>query len=131
MAGYSEKPLQQKLGITESQSLLFIQAPKEYFLTLGELPHSCKLPHTQADFIHIFVTSKTELETLALDVVKTLAKDGMIWISWPKKTARSIVTSDITEQDLRDIFLPLGLVDVKVCAVTEIWSGLKFVWRKS
>lgn len=131
MAGYSEKPLQQKLGITESQSLLFIQAPKEYFLTLGELPLSRKLPNTQADFIHIFVTSKTELETLALDVVKTLAKDGMIWISWPKKSARSIVPSDITEQDLRDIFLPLGLVDVKVCAVTEIWSGLKFVWRKS
>ena len=131
MAGYSEKSLQQKLGITNRQSMLFLQAPKEYFATLGVLPKSVKLPHEKADFIHLFVTSRHELESFTQTVIRSLAIGGMLWVSWPKKSARSIIPSDITEQDLRDAFLPLGVVDVKVCTVTELWSGLKFVWRKS
>lgn len=129
MAGYSEKTLLDKLGIKSDQSILFVNAPEEYFTALGSLPQSLKLPNQQADFIHAFYTDKDNLASDAPLLANTLAKKGTLWASWPKKSQKSI-TSDLTEQDFRDLLLPFGLIDVKVCAVTDVWSGLKFVWRK-
>jgi hypothetical protein len=130
MSGYSSKSLLDKLGIKSEMSLLFINAPQEYFDVLGELPKSTKLPHEKADFIHAFYTKKSEfIKDISL-LIKTESKNGFLWVSWPKK-AQNLILSDLTEQDFRDALLPYGLVDVKVCAVTDVWSGLKFVWRKS
>jgi hypothetical protein len=129
MAGYSQKPLSEKLGIEPGASLLFINAPEEYFDSLGALPKSAKLPSEKSDFIHAFFTELDDLQQQSNKLVQNLAEGGMLWISWPKKSQK-ILSTTITEQDLRDIFLPLGVVDVKVCAVTDIWSGLKFSWHK-
>lgn len=130
MAGYSDKPLKEKLGLQEDMSTFFSHAPTEYFEALGQR-HLTHRPDDDGvfDFIHAFFTDKAQLEASSHILVSKLAEDGMLWVSWPKKP--SGVMTDITEQDLRDFLLPLGVVDTKVCAVTEVWSGLKFVWRKS
>lgn len=132
MAGYSGKPLLQKLGIKPGQTVYFKNAPDEYFVELGELPSGvfrAKKLNRPVDFMHCFYTEAQDLKKDKLAFKQYLELNGMLWISWPKQASK--VKTDITEQTLRDILLPMNLVDIKVAAVTEVWSGLKFVWRKS
>ena len=135
MAGYSDKSLKEKLGLTDEMSTLFMKAPAEYFAELGRRNAPYDDVDGEYDFIHAFYTSKEDLSNYADILISKLSDHGMLWISWQKLSTQKdksldIDAVDITEQDLRDILLPKGLVDVKVCAVTEVWSGLKFVWRK-
>lgn len=130
-AGYSGTPLLQKLGIKPKTRIRFINEPAHLADLLGPLPPDCTLVESRAtavDFIHCFVTQKPRLLALLPGLMNKLARDGMIWISWPKKASK--VQTDITEDVVREIALPLGLVDVKVCAIDEVWSGLKLVIRK-
>jgi hypothetical protein len=136
-AGYSGTPLPQKLGLKDGQRALFISLPP----TLNELRVSRHFSEmAQAgwetwqdgnpgyDFIHGFTASRGALEGNAKPLMDSIARDGMIWISWPKKASK--VETDITEDVIRDVVLPIGLVDVKVAAVDAVWSGLKLVIRK-
>lgn len=130
MAGYSRTPLIKKLGIKEGLKVAILNPPANYGETLGELPAGISVTKTLADpldFIHYFTTSR---ETLAAEfplLKQTLTPAGMLWISWPKRSAK--VPTDLTEDIIRAIGLENGLVDVKVVAVDEVWSGLKFVYR--
>ncbi len=128
MSSYSDKSLKDKLGLKDGMSTYFAHAPAEYFATLGER-HLTHRPDEEGmyDFIHAFFTEKEQMSASSLILVSKLADKGALWVSWPKKSSGE--STDITEQDLRDIFLPLGVVDVKVVAITDVWSGLKFVWR--
>ena len=128
MAGYSDKSLVNKLGLKPDMTTMFLHAPDEYYEALGITVQLSDVE--QYEFMHAFYTDESRMAKEAPILVRNLAGKGMLWISWPKKSAQKIVPSDITEQDLRDIFLPLGVVDTKVCAVTDAWSGLKFTWRK-
>ena len=131
MAGYSGKPLVKKLGIREGTKLFLVNAPKKYLKLVSPLPEGLKVMSRIADgtdVVHIFSTKEVHLtKTLRASFCK-LKQDGMIWISWPKKSAK--VPTDITEDTIRKVALPLGLVDIKVCAVNDVWSGLKLVIRK-
>ncbi len=129
MAGYSGTPLIKKLGIKPGMKLMLINAPKNY-MELLEQDVSEQLTNkiAEADFIHVFAVSKKELEQQFLKTIAN-AKDGlMIWVSWYKKSAG--MQTDITEDTIREIVLPMGWVDIKVCAVSDLWSGLKIVKRK-
>jgi hypothetical protein len=135
-AGYSPAPLLQKLGIKAGQRAAFINAPQHYGELLGPLPEGISFParaetEGSLDFVHIFCFQRSELSEQLARYKSSIFPAGVIWVSWPKKNAvkRLGINSDITEDSIRDIALPLGLVDVKVCAVDEIWSGLKLVWR--
>ena len=131
MAGYSGTPLVKKLGLTAGQRALVEGAPADYRALLGPFPDGVEFAARlsgRLDFIHLFVTDQSQLRERLPACLHKLAPDGMIWISWPKKAAN--VETDITEDTIREIALPLGLVDVKVCAVDETWSGLKLVIRK-
>ena len=136
-SGYSGTRLAQKLGLKDGQRVLFIAMPA----SLNELRVSRNFREmAQAgwetwqdgdpgyDFIHGFTASRAVLEDNARPLMDSIARDGTIWISWPKKASK--VMTDITEDVIRDVVLPIGLVDVKVAAVNEIWSGLKLVIRK-
>ena len=131
MAGYSGTPLPQKLGIKPKAEVITIHAPAYYRRLLGKLPASVKFStsvKTGAEFVHLFATRRSEL-TRQLSILRRKISDaGTIWVSWPKKSAG--VETDITEDTIREIALPLGLVDVKVCAVDETWSGLKLMIRR-
>ena len=131
MAGYSGTPLVKKLGIREGTKLFLANAPKEYLKLVSPLPEGVKIASRisgDTDIVHIFSTKEDHLtKTLRASLAK-LKQDGMIWVSWPKKSAK--VPTDITEDTIRKLALPLGLVDVKVCAVDDVWSGLKLVIRK-
>lgn len=132
MAGYSSKPLIDKLGIKKGQLVYFKDAPEEYYSNLGPLPDGiflAKKLNRPVDFMHFFYTDAEKLIKDTTLFKQYLEKNGMLWISWPKKASK--VPTDITEQTLRDILLPLSLVDIKVIAINEVWSGLKFVWRKT
>ena len=136
-AGYSGTPLLKKLGYTSDQTAALIDAPKALrphlaaaeFKALSDAAIDAvgglKGP---LDAVHAFATERAKLKRALPQLMKRLAPDGMIWISWPKKAAK--VETDITEDVIRAEALPLGLVDVKVCAVDETWSGLKLVIRK-
>ena len=130
MPGYSGTPLPKKLGIKDGLHVSFIDAPSD---VLGELRASleqcetAKGSRTPLDFAMLFTKSSTALKKEFPRVAKSLAPAGMLWVSWPKKS--SGVPTDLTENVIREIGLAAGLVDVKVCAVTDIWSGLKFVRR--
>jgi hypothetical protein len=131
MAGYSETPLPQKLGIKTGMRLFVINAPKNYRMLLGKLPDAVAFanrPGRGAQFVHLFITRRNELEKRLPQLRKQLADDGTLWISWPKKAAG--MESNVTEDVIRTVALPLGLVDVKVCAVDELWSGLKLMIRR-
>lgn len=133
MAGYSQRPLAAKLGLKDGQHVAFSDIP-------DHLPDIAGFPgfatHENAvvsgprdrDYIHVFVRQLQHLAHLLPILQERLKADGLLWISWPKKASK--VPTDITEGRLREMFLPLQLVDVKVCAIDEVWSGLKFVWRK-
>jgi hypothetical protein len=129
-AGYSGTPLPQKLGIKPASTAGLIGAPDDFQKTLGDLPAGAKLvraPKAPVDLVVWFTTSR---QALAGNLARNakLAGPGGLWIAWPKKT--SGVPSDLTEDVLREVILPTGLVDVKVCAIDQTWSGLKFLRRR-
>jgi hypothetical protein len=129
MAGYSGTPLIKKLGIKPGSNIVFVNAPSGYAQEL-DLPTDVTINSRSAkpiDFAQLFVKREKELLTKFPEYARRLQPSGMLWVSWPKKT--SGVPTDLTENIVRDIGLNGGLVDVKVCAVDEVWSGLKFVFR--
>jgi hypothetical protein len=131
MAGYSGTPLPQKLGIKSGTRIITIAAPENYRLLLGNLPDDVEFSNRApagAHFIHFFVKRRSDLEKQLPRLRKTLADEGTLWVSWPKKSAQ--IETDVTEDVIRAVALPLGLVDVKVCAVDETWSGLKLMIRR-
>jgi hypothetical protein len=130
MAGYSGTPLAQKLGIKPDSIFLAVGAPDGYLSLLEPIPSGVEFTTRltkSTDIVHLFTTSKQELEGLLKKYRTKLKSNGTVWVSWPKKAAK--VETDITEDVIREVALPLGFVDVKVCAVDEIWSGLKLVIR--
>src|SRR5260221_14044940 len=129
MAGYSGTPLVKKLGIKPGSNIAFISAPSGYANEL-DLPPDVTINSRLGkplDFAQLFVTSEKELKEKFSASANRLHAAGMLWVSWPKK--RSGVTTDLSENIVRDIGLAAGLVDIKICAVDEVWSGLKFVFR--
>jgi len=130
MPGYSGTPLPKKLGIKPGFRVRLIDAPADVLAALSAPLAGCEIARdgkSALDFAMIFTYSKTALEKEFKSISKILAPAGMLWVSWPKKS--SGVTTDLDENIVREIGLAAGLVDVKVCAVTEVWSGLKFVRR--
>ena len=130
-AGYSGTPLAQKLGLKAGMRAWFQDVPDGVQAAIDrEAPaiERLDLPEPPVEFAHIFVTSCALLDCELRMLLPLLDPAGMIWVSWPKKASK--VPTDITEDVIREIALPLHLVDVKVCAVDEIWSGLKLVIRK-
>jgi hypothetical protein len=132
MAGYSGTPLAKKLGVAEGSRLFLSGAPDHYLdLFGGRLPDRAQVVSyldARTDVAHVFETDRARLAKMLRAALPKLKPDGMIWVSWPKKASK--VPTDITEDTIRRIALPLGLVDVKVCAVDDVWSGLKLVIRK-
>ncbi|MFZ0289174.1 MAG: DUF3052 family protein [Candidatus Sulfotelmatobacter sp.] len=129
MPGYSGTPLPKKLGIKPGFRVQFWNAPAEVLAELSEALAGCKIlkQGDALDFSMLFTKSRAELMKEFSRMAKLLSPAGMLWVSWPKKS--SGVETDVDENVVREIGLKAGLVDVKVCAVTEVWSGLKFVWR--
>jgi hypothetical protein len=130
MAGYSGTPLAKKLGIKPGTKLFTVAAPGHYDELLAPLPDGVKRVRKldDADVAHFFVTARARLDKELRAAMSKMQQDAAIWISWPKKSSK--VETDITEDTVREVALPLGLVDIKVCAVDEVWSGLKLVIRK-
>lgn len=131
-AGYSGTPLAKKLGIKASSRILLVGAPDDYARLVAPLPEGAEFRRSagpDVDIAHVFVTRKDVLATHLVALRKTLAPDAAVWVSWPKKSSR--VRTTVTEDVIRELALPLGFVDVKVCAVTDVWSGLKLVVRKA
>ena len=131
-AGYSGTPLPRKLGIREDSRVLLIGAPRGYPATLGPLPGGVRFERRASagvDLAQLFVTRREDLARHLRALRKTLRPDTVLWISWPKRS--SGVATTITEDVVRELALPLGFVDIKVCAVDEVWSGLKLVVRRS
>lgn len=130
-AGYSGTPLLGKLGVAAGTAIVAIGAPRHYAELLGPLPVGARIttrvPRTPA-FVHVFATSRATLSTHLQKLRTVIGADGVVWVSWPKKA--SAVATDITEDTIRQVALPLGFVDVKVCAVDATWSGLKLVIRR-
>lgn len=130
MAGYSKTPLHKKLGLKDKTKAIFLDCP-EYYKSLFEAWPSVieqQLNKGSVDFIHYFTKSKEELSTTFPLLKNNLNKTGILWISWPKKSAK--VQTDLDGNIVRSLGLETGLVDVKVCAIDDTWSGLKFVYRK-
>lgn len=129
--GYSGTPLAKKLGIREASRVLILNAPADYSAVLEPLPAGVKF-HSRAgtavDIAQLFVTRREELARQLKTLRRKLRADAALWVSWPKQAAR--VPTTVTEDVVREVALPLGFVDVKVCAVTDVWSGLKLVVRK-
>jgi hypothetical protein len=131
MAGYSGTPLLQKLGINPGHRISSVNAPAEFEEELGPLPEGATYVSATAksvDVIVCFARSKANYQKQLPALVNRIKADGMIWIGWPKKA--SGVVTDLSENPVRDFALTLGLVDIKVCAIDETWSGLKLVVRK-
>jgi hypothetical protein len=130
-SGYSGTPLAKKLGIKTSGRVLVLHAPAEYLRWLEPLPADVqfkKRASADIDLAHVFVTSREDLAGHLAALRKALRSDAIVWISWPKKAAK--VPTTVTEDTIRELALPLGFVDIKVCAVSEVWSGLKLMVRK-
>lgn len=131
MAGYSGTPLAKKLGYKPGFRAYVRNAPADYAELLEPLPEDVtfnKRITNGLNLVHLFTKKRGELADRLPAFLERIERDGMIWVSWPKKTSK--VPTDVTEDVVRDVALPLGLVDVKVCAVDETWSGLKLVIRK-
>jgi len=132
MAGYSARRLVAKLGIKPGTRIAIVNGPRGYRVTLGKLPPGVTVVATAArgslPFIQFFTTSRRALEARFDALVRALASDGALWVSWPKRA--SGVATDVTEDVVRVVALPRGLVDVKVCAVDDVWSGLKLMRRR-
>jgi len=131
MAGYSQTPLAKKLGLKEGFIIKLINQPKYYLNLFTDFPTTVICSENEnnhsIDFIHLFCTTFKELENNAPFLKNQLKKDGLLWVSWPKGS--SGIITDLKRDIIRAFLLNLGLVDVKVCAVDEKWSGLKFVYR--
>ncbi len=128
MAGYSTTPLAKKLGIKEGFVIGLVNAPEHYLELFTDLPESIEISagkRTPKDLIHFFTKEEKQLLRVLPILKVQIKQEGMIWVSWPKKTAK--VSTDVTEDIIRDYALSIGLVDIKVCAVDEVWSGLKLV----
>ncbi|MBI3898005.1 MAG: DUF3052 family protein [Gammaproteobacteria bacterium] len=131
MAGYSGTPLSKKLGIKSGIKLYVANAPRDYSQWLAPLPDEVAIVSrvsSDLDLIHLFTREKSELASALPKYKDKIKQNGAIWVSWPKKASK--VATDITEDVIREVALPLGLVDIKVCAVDAVWSGLKLVIRK-
>lgn len=129
-AGYSGTPLVKKLGIKPGFKVLFVRPPDNFDATLGPLPDDVAVKRRYTppfDFIHVFADCLKDLKKDLVRYPDGLSRDGMLWISWPKKA--SGVETDVTESLVREMGLATGLVDIKICAVDNVWSGLKFVRR--
>jgi hypothetical protein len=132
MAGHSGKPLVQKLGIQPGFCIFIEGAPTAYGDIVGPLPADvtiAKRLKAPLDMVHLFATEAAGLAGKLRGCRDAIQPDGMIWVSWPKKS--SGIATDLTDVVVRDTTLPLGLVDIKVCAIDEVWSGLKFVIPKN
>ena len=131
MAGYSKTPLWKKLGLKEGYRACVLNAPEDYFELIDGMPEGVVWLTRRArdlDFIHLFAKESAVIEKALPKLMHHIKKNGMIWISWYKKSAK--IPTDLNEDIIRGLALSLGLVDVKVCAVDEKWSGLKIVIRK-
>ncbi|WP_342359796.1 hypothetical protein [Terrarubrum flagellatum] len=129
--GSSGTPLAKKLGYRAGLRAALIGAPDELMAWLAPLPDGVRFdirPGPETDLAHLFATKRADLDLLLKELRAKLKADAIVWASWPKKSAKA--ATDITEDTIREIALPLGFVDVKVCAVSEVWSGLKLVVRK-
>lgn len=131
-AGYSKTPLVRKLGIKPGNTILPLKAPSHYFDLLGELPPEVTVADENSDtlipFIHLFAKDASDLTEYFPIAKSRLQRDGMLWVSWIKNSSK--LETDISESDVRRLGLEIGLVDIKICAVDEDWSGLKFMYRK-
>jgi hypothetical protein len=131
MAGYSGTPLAKKLGIKPGSSIFVEGAPMVYEQLLAPMQDGVNVQSavdSSTDIVHLFSTAKANLARALGRTLQHLRPDAAVWVSWPKKASK--VPTDITEDVVRDLALPLGLVDIKVCAVDDVWSGLKLVLRK-
>ena len=131
VAGYSGTPLAKKLGIKAGSRVFAHGAPSNYRKLLAPLPDGVTIVarmSADTDIAHLFATRRADLARGIKAVLGKMPQDGVIWVSWPKKSSK--VPTDITEDTIREVALPLGLVDIKVCAVDEVWSGLKLVIRR-
>jgi len=131
MAGYSATPLAKKLGIDVGSRIYLSDAPKNYLTLVAPLPEGIRVVRKidgETDIVHIFSTERAHLAAALRATLKRIKPDGTIWVSWPKKSSK--VPTDITEDTIREVALPMGPVDIKVCAVDEVWSGLKLVVRR-
>ena len=132
MSGYSGTPLAKKLGIRAGARLFVRAAPDNYRQLLAPMPEGVlRVSRFDAatDIGHLFATRRTQLHATLKDMRRAMRDDAVIWVSWPKKASRQ--PTDITEDVVRELALPMGLVDIKVCAVDETWSGLKLMLRRS
>ena len=130
MAGYSKTPLVKKLGLPSSGAAYVRNAPANFFADLGAWPDNLanrKRATGNIDYIHLFAKKRRELDSSLSKAKPALTKSGTLWISWPKKS--SGVATDLSDSIVRELGLAAGLVDDKVCAVDDVWSGLKFVYR--
>ena len=127
MPGYSGTPLATKLGIKPGSTLRLVNAPEDF--DIEGLPDGVtKRERGHADVVLLFTTSFADLAARVEPLGRAVHPDGSLWVAWPKRASK--VPTDLTEDSLREVALPLGLVDNKVCAVTDVWSGLRLVWRK-
>jgi hypothetical protein len=132
MAGYSGTPLPQKLGIKPGMTVVIINAPTNYRRLLGTIPEGVTFSDrlkSDSNFVHVFIQKRSELEKRSSDLREKIADTGTVWVSWPKRS--SGVPTDVTEDVVRAVALPLGFVDVKVCAIDQTWSGLKLMVRRT
>lgn len=130
-AGYSGTPLAKKLGVKAGHTVAVLNEPQGFREWLAPLPDAVHLRKSigkDTDIVMLFAKRRAPLEHRIEEAAAAIFPDGAIWIGWPKKASK--VPTDITEDVVREIALPLGLVDTKVCAVSEVWSGLRVVWRK-
>lgn len=130
-AGYSGTPLAKKLGVGAGSCVLTLDAPADYKKLLAPIPSGVTFVEkvsSRVDVAHLFATNLEALERKLKSLRVRIRSDASVWVSWPKKASR--IPSDVTENAIRSVALPMGFVDVKVCAVTDIWSGLKLVIRK-
>ena len=131
-AGYSGTPLAKKLGIVENSRIFLSDAPKNYRELVAPIPKGAQIVKKvgeDTDIIHLFTAERSRLASLLRSSLAKMRPDAAIWVSWPKKSSK--VPTDITEDTIRAVALPMGLVDIKVCAVDEVWSGLKLVVRRA
>ncbi len=131
LVGYSGTPLARKLGLKAGANLVLVGAPENYERLIEPMPAGVRISgriSVATNIVHVFATERKRLETFLTGCRSKLQPDAIIWVSWLKKSAK--VPTEITEDAIRELALPLGYVDVKVCAVTEVWSGLKLVVRK-